>query len=70
MNLRRSIKIALAHKDKNAAWLATKLNMTKQQVSQIMSGSNVRSDTIDKVSEAFGISSSELIALGEDNEKV
>ncbi len=69
MNLRISIKIALAQRDKNATWLADRLGMTKQQLSQIMSGSSVRSDTIDKVSKALDLASSELIALGEGNEK-
>lgn len=68
MNLRKSILIALAHKDENATWLAEQLNMSKQQISQIMGGSNVRSDTIDKVAGALGMPSSELIALGENRD--
>jgi len=65
MNLRKSIKIALAQRDENAAWLADELEMSKQQLSQIMSGANVRTDTIDRLSKALGLASSELIALGE-----
>lgn len=68
MNLRRSIKIALAQRDKNASWLAGELGMSKQQMSQIMNGAGVRSDTIDKLSKALNLASSELIALGEENE--
>lgn len=65
MNLRKSIKIALAQRDENAAWLADELTMSKQQLSQIMSGANVRTDTIDRLANALGLASSELIALGE-----
>jgi len=66
MNLRKSIKIALAQKEQNATWLAGELKVSKQHISKIMSGANVSSKTIENVSKAFGLSASELIALGEE----
>ncbi len=68
MNLKKSIKVALARQDKNASWLANRLNITRQHMSQIINSSGVNSDTIDKVAKALDLASSELIALGEEND--
>jgi len=66
MDLRKSIKIALAKKNISASDLAVLLGVSRQRLSNIMAASNVRSDTIDNIAEALDMQASELIALGED----
>lgn len=66
MNLTRSIKVALAQRDHNATWLANELKMSRQQIGRIINTGKANAGTIDKIATALELSSSELIALGEE----
>lgn len=66
MNLKRSIKVALAISDHNAVWLANELGMSRQQIGRIINTGKATTSTIDKIATALDLSSSELIALGEE----
>jgi len=65
MNVGKSVKIALATQEKNQGWLADQLEVTKQQASNITNSPKASSQTIDKLSKVFRMSSSDFIALGE-----
>jgi len=65
MNLARSIRVALAQRDHNAAWLADKIGVKRQQIGRIIKTGNATTTTVDKIAKALELSSSELIALGE-----
>lgn len=65
MNVGKSIKIALAQQEKNTRWLSEKMGVQLPQVSKLAVSKHANGSTIDKISEAFEMSSSEFIALGE-----
>lgn len=66
MNIGKSTKICIAKNERNTAWLAEKLGVTSARVSAIMNATHHNTLTITKLAEAFGLSVSEFIALGED----
>lgn len=65
MNIGKSLKIALAQRELKQPWLATKLGLTRQQVSNIANTEHASGTTIDKVAKAFNMEASEFVALGE-----
>lgn len=66
MNMRKSINLALAQKDKNSLWLAEEIGVSPQRLSAIKnSKSKPNMSTVETVAAAFGLSLSEFIALGE-----
>lgn len=65
MNLGKSIKIALAQREKNSSWLSIQADMTPQQLSRIIRVGKASTNTVDRISSALELSASELIALGE-----
>ena len=65
MNLGKSIKIALAQREKTATWLGGELEMSTPQICEIIRNSRANSRTIEKIAGALDISASQLIALGE-----
>ena len=66
MNLKRSIKIALAKRDMTGQALAKKLDMSAQQLGRIVRTGKANTVTLEKISEGLEMSVSELIALGEE----
>lgn len=65
MNVGKSIKIALAQREKNTRWLSEAMDVSLPQISNLAKTKHANGSTIDKVAEAFGMTSSEFIALGE-----
>lgn len=68
MNLRKSIKTALAQRDMSQKALATKLGMLETSLSQLAAQKSCTGATLQKLADAFGLKVSEFIALGEDHE--
>lgn len=66
MNTGKSIKIALAIREKTPQWLADELEVTKQAVSHLINNTAMSGTNINKVAKTLGYKSSEFIALGED----
>lgn len=66
MNLRKSLNIALAMSDKNRAWLLNEIDMSPSQMTNILRADSVSTKTIKRISDAFEMSMSEFIKLGED----
>ena len=66
MNLRKSIKVALAERDMSQKDLAKKLCMSQSAVSQLAAQKSCTGPTLNKLADAFGLKVSEFIALGED----
>ena len=65
MNLRKSIKVALAKADKDQKWLADTIGIAPAHVSVIIKRNSANTKTLESVADAFGMKVSELIALGE-----
>ena len=65
MNIKKSVKIALAKSDKRQGWLADKLDMKEASLSSIMHVNKPSSANINKLAGAFDMKVSEFIALGE-----
>lgn len=65
MNIKKSIKIALAKADKRQSWLANKLDMKEASLSSIIHVNKPSSANISRIAGAFDMRVSEFIALGE-----
>ena len=65
MNIGKSLKIALINNGENQKWLAEKLQMKHQQISNIANGMGGNANTIKKIAGAFDMPVSEFIKLGE-----
>jgi len=65
INVGRATKVALAQRNKSIIWLAQELNTSRQNVSVIANRAGAKSQTIDRLADAFELSASEFIALGE-----
>lgn len=65
MNMKKSVKIALAHKEVKQRWLAGRIGMSQGALSTILSKNNPTAETIEKFAVALDMSVSDLIALGE-----
>lgn len=66
MNLRRSIKTALAQRDMTQKALAEKLGMLETSISQLAAQKSCQGATLVKLATAFDMKVSEFVALGED----
>lgn len=66
MDLKKSIKIALAKKGENTIWLANKLGVSPRTVTEWMKVGRINTDQVQDISRVCGMKSSEFIALGED----
>ena len=67
MDLQLSLRLALAHKNVRAIWLAEKVGVSKSHMSGIMNNKKVPPITlVEKLAKALGYKTSELIALGEE----
>ena len=69
MNIGRSVKIALAQRDKDMGWLSSQLGVGRVRVSAILKSQNVTTKTVVRLADIFGVTASEFIALGEDRKK-
>ena len=65
MNIKKSVKIALAKADKRQGWLAKELGMKDATLSSILHVNKPSSANINKLAGAFDMKVSEFIALGE-----
>ena len=65
MNLKKSINIALAHKEKNTTWLAERMGVSKSWVHQMKTNESVTTKTLERVADALDMTVIELLELGE-----
>lgn len=66
MNLRKSIKVALAQRGMEQKALAEQLSMSQSSMSQLAAQQSCTAATLQKLANAFGMKVSEFVALGED----
>lgn len=66
MDIKKSIRVALATKAMNQVDLATALGMSPSAVSQMLSRESITSKNIEKIAAALGMKASELVAMGEN----
>lgn len=67
MNIGKSIKLALVHKDTSASQLAAKLGVSRQYMSAVINGHKPPTCMVlCSISQILGYKLSEMIALGED----
>lgn len=66
VNINKSIKLALAHRDMAPIDLAEAMGTTTQRVYSLTSQKVMRSDTIERLAKALNYKASEFIALGEE----
>lgn len=67
MNLRKSIKMALAMKGISQKALAKQLGMLETSLSQLAAQKSCTGATLIKMAEAFDMKVSEFVALGEES---
>jgi len=65
MNIGKSIKVALAKNEMKQTELAKKIGVTHTYMSAVSNRDTCTGDMLAKLSEAFNMSASEFIALGE-----
>lgn len=66
MNLRKSIKVALAQRGISQKSLADQIGMSETGISQLAAQKSCTGATLQKLATAFDLKVSEFIALGED----
>ena len=66
MDLRKSLRVAIASKGVRNIDVAEYLGYTPQQITNWLREGNISSQNITKLSEYFEMKASEFIALGED----
>lgn len=66
MDVKKSLKIALAQRSKTQVWLAKQLGVTHQAITKIGATGHSNTRTIDNVCKVLGMKVSEFIALGEE----
>ena len=66
MNTGKSLRIALAIKEKNQQWLADELGVKKQMVSYWINGTSLKSEIVSNICCVLEYKPSEFIALGEE----
>lgn len=66
MDIGKSIRLALAHKNMSKTVLAQKMGCKLPSVSQLCARSCIKSETIQKLANVFEMKVSEFVALGED----
>ena len=65
MDLRKSLRVAIANKGVKHKDLARQLGTTTQQISNWLKSGKMKQDSMASVSKALDVSVSEFIALGE-----
>ena len=65
MNIKKSVRIALAYKGETQAWLADQIGMNQDALSHALTRNSLNSKLIEKAALALDLKPSELIALGE-----
>lgn len=65
MDLGKSLKIALVKANKSQSELAKDFGVTRQKVNRWATTGNMTKETIQSLSEYFGLKVSEFVALGE-----
>ena len=66
MNIKKSVKLAMAHRDLSQKQLAKLAGVGEVTISNLVTDkSNTSTDVINQIAEATGYSLSEFIALGE-----
>lgn len=68
VNVGRSIKVALAQREKTVQWLAEQLECSRTHASNLANTPSASSRTIDRLAMVFNLSAANFIALGEDVE--
>lgn len=66
MHVGRSVKVALAKQNRSQQWLADKLGISRTRTSTIANSEDAGSPLLRRLADAFNMSVSEFIALGED----
>lgn len=66
VNLRKSIKVALAQRGISQKALAKQLGMSETGLSQLAAQTSCTGATLQKLADAFDMKVSEFVALGED----
>ena len=65
MNIKKSLKLALAERERSPGWLAKKLKVTPQAVSKFAATGHSNTRTIEAFCKVLDMKVSEFIALGE-----
>ena len=65
MNIAKSVNIALATQERKKPWLAVKMGISIDTLYRRIAVNNPTSDSIQQFADAFGMKSSEFVALGE-----
>lgn len=66
MNIKRSIKIALARIDKSQTWLAEESGVARTTISIMCSTNRTSTASVAELAKALSMSVSEFIAIGEE----
>lgn len=66
MHSGKSLKIALITRDRSQTWLAEKMGVTSQVVSNLCNRDSMNMKTLEKVSALLEYKPSEFVALGEE----
>jgi len=66
VNIKKSVAIALAHKEKGGPWLRNKLGVTRHTYHARLMSKNPTSVNIEAFAKAFDMKVSEFVALGEE----
>ena len=65
VNLKKSVKVAMANKEVNQEWLAVQLNIKPPAVTMMMQRNECGFTRLNDLADVFGMKVSEFIALGE-----
>lgn len=65
MNVKKSLTIAMAMKETNVDSLSARLNCSKSNLYKILTGSDPKVGTLERIAEALDMKLSDLIKLGE-----
>lgn len=66
MNIKKSIRVALAQKDMTQGDLASKVGMTASNMSLLLNRESIPTSRLSEMASALGMSVVDLLKLGED----
>lgn len=66
MNVGKSLKVALAKKGMRQNEFAAQMNLSRQWIGKLANSEKAGMGSVEKLAEAFGMSVSEFIKLGEE----
>ena len=69
MNCGKSLRICIAKQDKLKKEVAKDMNISNFTLSKMLKNRSWKGDTINRISEFFGLDPSEFIALGQEEYK-